>query len=444
MAIESFRRHLPSFDDNHAVVAYISDWLDTEGVQVVGGMLSAAWKWPREGASLITARLVLLDEPGDPRPTRQYPSVRLEERWLRRDELLSYIETVTSESDWFPKGCHRPSAEHVYTTGTLHSTSGWPETVMRWTSSAGAASPEFLPAVAPGLPPFRTWAEAASAWVIGKEVTYGADIPHRAELLLTMPDRRARVTAIETTDAHLIVNAHVRESPEDWELHFAFSRGRRSVERGAVPIEPDGRVTLDRIEGASQFDAFLVHRHHGLVAHAVFVGRTLQPEEDKESAVADIRNGENDRVEFKPFLRRESDKVHEVIKTIIAFSNTYGGRIFVGVTDEGRPEGRLALQRAYKGELSTALDEIKSALKKLARERIKPVPEIVVEDLELGGEPILIIEVPVGGYVYATHENDVWVRKGATNRRPDPAEYSALVSERRSGGAQGGVDDEVW
>jgi predicted HTH transcriptional regulator len=50
------------------------------------------------------------------------------------------------------------------------------------------------------------------------------------------------------------------------------------------------------------------------------------------------------------------------------------------------------------------------------------------------GEPVLIVNVPRGSdRPYSTHDNVVWVRKGATNRRPDPrTELPGLYPRARS------------
>jgi len=42
-----------------------------------------------------------------------------------------------------------------------------------------------------------------------------------------------------------------------------------------------------------------------------------------------INNGENKRVEFKEQL----PKNESIVKTIISFSNTSGGKLIIGVTD---------------------------------------------------------------------------------------------------------------
>ena len=45
-----------------------------------------------------------------------------------------------------------------------------------------------------------------------------------------------------------------------------------------------------------------------------------------------IQQGEGETVEFKPFIKDSSLKLNELVKAVIAFSNTKGGVLLVGVS----------------------------------------------------------------------------------------------------------------
>lgn len=47
----------------------------------------------------------------------------------------------------------------------------------------------------------------------------------------------------------------------------------------------------------------------------------------------EIKNGENKEIEFKRELPERSDKY---MKTIVAFANSYGGKLIIGVEDTTR------------------------------------------------------------------------------------------------------------
>ena len=44
--------------------------------------------------------------------------------------------------------------------------------------------------------------------------------------------------------------------------------------------------------------------------------------------------------EFKPFIEPRHPKEFEIVKTVVAFANTGGGTLFVGVSDEGIRRGK--------------------------------------------------------------------------------------------------------
>ena len=58
-----------------------------------------------------------------------------------------------------------------------------------------------------------------------------------------------------------------------------------------------------------------------------------QKEQVKKMTVEEIKNGESKNIEFKIQLPDESKKY---MKTIVAYANTSGGKIIIGVDDVAR------------------------------------------------------------------------------------------------------------
>lgn len=94
--------------------------------------------------------------------------------------------------------------------------------------------------------------------------------------------------------------------------------------------------------------AFFLDKRSGVFKHAIvgFLGKnsdTIGIEDDEKKVVLDmIKTGESDTLEFKSTLRTnlqtgERDKRMEraVLKTIVAFLNSNGGSLLVGVADDG-------------------------------------------------------------------------------------------------------------
>jgi ATP-dependent DNA helicase RecG len=63
-----------------------------------------------------------------------------------------------------------------------------------------------------------------------------------------------------------------------------------------------------------------------------------------------LKNGENERVEFKTSFNGET------IETLVAFANTKGGNVYLGITDNGRITGVVI----GKETLAQWLNEIKT------------------------------------------------------------------------------------
>lgn len=139
-------------------------------------------------------------------------------------------------------------------------------------------------------------------------------------------------------------------------------------------------------------------------------------------AERDLANGEGARVEFKPYLLGKDDKEAEVLASVVAFANTDGGRVYLGVRNDGVPEGAAALGRAIKGEGLEAEGKYRKQIEGLVRERLKPVPRFAVEFIQVHDARVLVITIDEGDdKPYCTKDgNHVFIRKGASNMRPDP------------------------
>ena len=146
--------------------------------------------------------------------------------------------------------------------------------------------------------------------------------------------------------------------------------------------------------------------------------------------IDDIRNGENDRLEFKEVPNRDSARW---LKTVVAFANGRGGRIVFGVANDRRVV-RL------KGDLFALKDAIADAI---ADACVPPVAaEMCVSTIE--GKPVIVLEIAAGRqtpyYIKAKGDTDgVYVRFDATTRLADEMALKAL----RVDGTGKGYDEMV-
>ncbi|TVQ21889.1 MAG: AAA family ATPase, partial [Spirochaetaceae bacterium] len=141
-----------------------------------------------------------------------------------------------------------------------------------------------------------------------------------------------------------------------------------------------------------------------------------------------IARNEGKTLEFK----RDLSSPVPIIKTIVAFANSSGGIIAIGIDND---------TRAVLG-VDNPLDE-EERLASLIADRIEPRLAPVIEVLQAGDKSVLVIEVYPSGsrphWVKREGSSDgVYVRLGSTNRRAD----AELIDELRRG-VQGRAYDET-
>ena len=121
-----------------------------------------------------------------------------------------------------------------------------------------------------------------------------------------------------------------------------------------TPDTPDAIIRLTWIALGSLFISvmFMVDSHYGIMRTTIsrFLGENSDIIGIEEDAIEEmerlIDGGETDKVEFKSTVRTnletgEKDKRMEraMLKTLVAFLNTDGGDLFVGVADDGEKIG---------------------------------------------------------------------------------------------------------
>jgi len=151
------------------------------------------------------------------------------------------------------------------------------------------------------------------------------------------------------------------------------------------------------------------------------------------ATLLDGRMIENDRVEFKKELPDQHDKW---LKTVVAFANTSGGTIVVGIEDKtNRVVG------IKKTEVPIVFDQIANAISDGITPQI--MPDIYVEDIK--GQSVIFVEVfpsPHRPYYIASlgKEKGTFVRISGTTRLAD----KAILKELELEGADMSYDSLVY
>jgi len=113
-----------------------------------------------------------------------------------------------------------------------------------------------------------------------------------------------------------------------------------------------------------------------------------------------IQNGENSYIEFK----EEEIKAKDLAEEIVAFSNSEGGIILIGVDDEGN----------IKGIKDSKLEE---TVMNICRNNCIPNVIPLYESIKVDGKTIAIITIPKGlNKPYYTSDHKYYIRVGTTKR----------------------------
>lgn len=261
--------------------------------------------------------------------------------------------------------------------------------------------PPQVPLLGYGLKPYLTSAHAVNDWVFGIDhcAQPGVSLQNQWSLLTVLPDLRAKVIWAEWLPGTLHLKLDIRIPIDRVQLqliHSSSIKGHQVLEVNAEEQQ------IEIPDDAQKLSMFMVDQTGDCLAqlHLASVyecyGKAKSTAQTLQQLKADLAGGETDTVEFKPFMEPKSTKESEFVKTVVAFANTYGGRVYVGADDDGTPQGESEASRVFRGNVGEALSEQTSRLKDLVRERVKPVVLVDVRQIMLGADPILVADVQRG------------------------------------------------
>jgi len=138
---------------------------------------------------------------------------------------------------------------------------------------------------------------------------------------------------------------------------------------------------------------------------------------DSEELFERIEKGEDLHTEFKEYLPSNED----LAKEIVAFANTDGGQIIIGVSDDGEIVG------------VSNLDEVLRRVDDVAYNRCEPPVTVLPETVKVGDKVVMVINVPKGGQrPYRTSSGFFYIRSGNRVRRASREELLRLFQETES------------
>jgi hypothetical protein len=404
----------------------------------------------------LTGTAVFAEERPAVRPDADYQRLQLLESWIDgQEEALGALARLLA-GEGSIEGHRIPNTfSH-----TILNHSAIEEEISGWCSWAYVANADPIdrnrslnldrePVVNKGLAPYFSPADAVQNWVFNSYSSHPLNqVPYSERFLVLLPDTRARFCSGRWVGSRLAIQIETNVPTSDVELQINLVGSR--TQGLHMPISGES-IQIEVPDDARQLTLYLVHSNGDLICQRRLSAgyRYFGGAEDEvpECDVAkDLREGESDIREFKPFISPFDAKESEVVRTVVAFANTGGGRLIIGVNDEGIPMGLAEARRQMKDNRSPIGSQL-ARIKKLIRESTKPVPEISCSQVDVHGQPVVVIDVPKSAGVCSTQDNRVYVRKGATSRPADsltelPSMYAAVASSVRGVWGLSGMEDQ--
>jgi hypothetical protein len=206
-------------------------------------------------------------------------------------------------------------------------------------------------------------------------------------------------------------------------------------------------IVLEIEEDAREFEVYVVGRDGTVYdfhdeRHHRGQGRPRVLPTTKEGTLEDVvqralTQCEGAGVEFKPFIKEGDHKLSELLETTIAFANTRGGVVVLGIDKrsivEGVEQAASAQARKENCNVDDFLLRYQGVLRRYLNDHLNRTPPITIDALTFKGHRLIVIQVEQGlEPPYANREgNHIYVRRGANNVRPDPdTELRALMNPK--------------
>lgn len=123
-----------------------------------------------------------------------------------------------------------------------------------------------------------------------------------------------------------------------------------------------------------------------------------------------IQKGESSTVQFKVRIDKKDKKksAYDLGTEMVAFANTKGGTLIVGVVDETGEINGLSYEE---------LQATNQLLANVATNNVKPAINIFTETIEVGEDKVIIVQVPEGiSKPHTDNKGIIWVKNGSDKR----------------------------
>ncbi|KAE8756091.1 hypothetical protein FSO04_30780 [Paraburkholderia madseniana] len=304
------------------------------------------------------------------------------------------------------------------------------------------------PLLSPDQPYYPDVEEAARDW-LSFPVYHGHRDGRNGDVFFLLPETRAFVSdarfsddgTLEITVAGTLVDEIPLIAKGAYWEGTAIRHFDASVENSTCTVAVPAHV--DRLEYyLIGRDGTVFDFHREELLSGISLGKKILG--SKQRSLSDqirtaLHEGEGQRVEFKPFIEPEQSlgspaqksKLREVVTTVVAFANTQGGHIYIGVDDDCNAVGidhqlaRWAKAPANDVSVDQYIGTLKSKIKNFVHGEV----ELQLSRTYFDGALIVIVEVLPATQKPVAVQQDAYLyaRAGASNRKVQPESWRSIL-----------------
>lgn len=305
----------------------------------------------------------------------------------------------------------------------------------------------------PEHPYYPDWQDAARDWLPFRKY-HGQSDGRNHQIIFMLPETRAFISRAEMSErGSLIVSLSGTEVStksllikgaywEDGQIHHLHAAVNEASAELLVPGDVD-RLEYCLIDSTGT--VFDFHREDRLsrIQHGESVLGSAKRSLANQVRQA-VKEGEGSKIEFKPFVNprdklgtpKQKTKLQEVINTVVAFANTEGGSIFLGIDDDCSLAGVDERFREWaQADINdTTLTRYCGELKSRIKDVVLGDVSLTVSSLEIDDVNLVVIDVLPSASKPLSVQQDLYLyaRKGATNRKVPPGEWQSVITERNN------------
>lgn len=189
-----------------------------------------------------------------------------------------------------------------------------------------------------------------------------------------------------------------------------------------------GTVTMHLPQDAERLDYRLIDENGNVYDGSYMLRNELFVDKEAEQIQHAVEQGEGITIEFKPFIRlKDKPKLSEVLRTVVAFANTSGGSIYLGINDECQIVGiSKDLEQWKQSEVPNSTDALADyigKLKKGIRDAVIGQFELEISAVMANGTRVIVINVgrkDASSVCYIREGSQIFVRRGSNTVQANP------------------------